>query len=62
MTTKFKSVDSVIKPSFARQLKACNWYANEMRKKWGLTKKRQSAKVKIVIKSIITKHEIWVKQ
>jgi hypothetical protein len=62
MFVKFKSVDSVIKPSFARHLKACNWYANELRKKWGLTKNKPSAKVKIVIKSIITKHEIWVKQ
>lgn len=58
----FVSVDSLISKKFARHLKACNWYANEMRKKWGLTKKERGGKIKIEIKTIITKQEIWVKQ
>jgi len=58
----FKSVDSVIKPSFARHLRACNNYSYALAKKLGtLTKKSGCDRIPLKVITIITKHEIWLK-
>lgn len=77
-----KSVDSVIKPSFARHLKACNNYAKRLVEKYGclmcsqamlcneknqvdsatLTEKSSRDSIKLKVITIITKHDIWLKQ